>query len=162
ITARYLRRRERMIGRIYSKSQIIAVSESTRDALARVGTTRAQVTIIHNGLDHQTYYPGADDTVEHGLIVVASRMKRYKCLDHLLLAAHLLRKRNEAVRLVLIGDGDDRSRLESLSRSQGLERLVMFTGSLTDQAKAEWLRRSYLTVQPSAVEGWGLSLIEAN
>jgi glycosyltransferase involved in cell wall biosynthesis len=62
-------------------------------------------------------------------------------------------------RLLLVGDGPDRENLEGLSRSLGLEGIVVFAGQRRDIARL--LAMADLFVFPSVYEGFGIALVEA-
>ena len=62
-------------------------------------------------------------------------------------------------RLVLIGDGDERPRLEALVEERGLVDRVLFAGWLTGPWTAQWALDAL--VVPSRSEGFGLVVVEA-
>jgi glycosyltransferase involved in cell wall biosynthesis len=62
-------------------------------------------------------------------------------------------------KLVLIGDGPLRAHLESLSRSLGIERAVVFTG-YTDRV-GDYLAAMDMYVNPTLDEGFGIAVVEA-
>ncbi len=61
--------------------------------------------------------------------------------------------------LVIVGDGPDKGKLESLVKSLGLEKNVNFTGWQEDLAS--YYKTANLFIQTSNFEGYGLSLVEA-
>jgi glycosyltransferase involved in cell wall biosynthesis len=66
------------------------------------------------------------------------------------------------IRLVIVGEGDDRPRLERIARTLGIAQAVEFAGHVSDQRKAELLQQMWCKVTTSAKEGWGLTVLEAN
>jgi glycosyltransferase involved in cell wall biosynthesis len=44
----------------------------------------------------------------------------------------------------------------------GIEKSVRFLGKVTELEKKELLTKCWLMVQPSMIEGWGITVIEAN
>jgi len=52
----------------------------------------------------------------------------------------------EQWRLVVLGDGPDRSRLEARA---GQDRMIIFVGAASDDEKRAWLRRAHVLVAPS-------------
>ncbi len=81
---------------------------------------------------------------------------------HLALAAHqrLLAER-PSLRLTVIGDGPERSRLEDLSRQLGTTGLVRFVGQVAPSEVAEALGDADLCLFPAVAEGLGLAAVEA-
>jgi len=63
---------------------------------------------------------------------------------------------------VVIGRGALRAHLESRAAALGLASRVTFTGFLSDDDRDRWLARARVCVCPSAKEGFGLTVIEAN
>jgi glycosyltransferase involved in cell wall biosynthesis len=65
----------------------------------------------------------------------------------------------ERGRLVLIGDGDERQRLETQVEARGLVDRVKFAGWVTGPWAAQWSLDAL--VVPSRSEGFGLAVVEA-
>ena len=71
------------------------------------------------------------------------------------------------MKVAITGDGDQRERLEALSRSLGLEKVVQFLGFLGNERLAEEYARCNVWVNPSIIdergdtEGLGVGAIEA-
>lgn len=63
--------------------------------------------------------------------------------------------------LEIAGQGDDRSRLERLARTLGVEDSVRFLGFVSDEEKRRLMRRAWAVVLASTKEGWGISNVEA-
>ena len=63
------------------------------------------------------------------------------------------------VRVLFVGDGDDRAALETTVRERGLENSIVFTGFRADVP--ELLMGSDALLLPSRVEGFGYVLVEA-
>jgi ubiquinone/menaquinone biosynthesis C-methylase UbiE len=64
-------------------------------------------------------------------------------------------------RLIIIGDGPERARLEARVRGEPALRDVVFEGFVDETRKAELLREAWLLVHTSEREGWGLVIPEA-
>jgi len=62
-------------------------------------------------------------------------------------------------RLVLVGDGQDRSSLEAATRQLGLQSRVLFAG--WQENAALWMRHAETVLVPSQHEGFGLCAVEA-
>jgi glycosyltransferase involved in cell wall biosynthesis len=63
---------------------------------------------------------------------------------------------------VIVGDGDDKPRLEALAAKLELADSVRFTGFIPESEKVNWYRRAAVLVENSVKEGWGLIVMEAN
>ena len=159
--ASYVWLTESMIPWAYKRCRFAVLSDSSKKDVVRLGIRPERVTVIPPGTDFARFAP--DETVERTPVLLhVGRIKRYKSVDHLLQAARLLRDRGRACRVVIVGTGDDRPRLEQLTAKLELKDIVEFTGFVSEQEKVNWYRRSALLVENSVKEGWGLIVMEAN
>jgi hypothetical protein len=90
------------------------------------------------------------------------RLVPHKRLPLLLEATAQIRGRWPGLEVRIVGAGPERRRLEDLSRRLSLEDVVRFVGWVPEEERARLLADSWLVVTPSAGEGWGLTVIEAN
>lgn len=65
------------------------------------------------------------------------------------------------VHYVVIGDGDDRPRLERLARETGVADRVIFAGAVSDEQLAGYYAFCDVFVMPSRQEGFGIVFLEA-
>ena len=93
------------------------------------------------------------------LLISVGKLRPAKAYDDLLRAFASLHSRYPQAVLVLVGDGDQRSDLEALSRTLELERSVLFLGNRTDVPYL--LAASDLFLSSSVVEGMPLVVMEA-
>ena len=99
-----------------------------------------------------------------GRVLVVGRLsatERYKGHEQLIEAWPAVRARLPAATLVIVGDGDDRHRLEQLVRARGLSDAVEFRGFVTRESLDEEYGRASLFAMPSRGEGFGLVYLEA-
>jgi phosphatidylinositol alpha-1,6-mannosyltransferase len=69
--------------------------------------------------------------------------------------------RGHDVIYLIVGDGDDRIRLEQLARTARVEDRVHFLGALDADPLVQVYRAADLFVMPSTGEGFGISFLEA-
>jgi glycosyltransferase involved in cell wall biosynthesis len=84
----------------------------------------------------------------------------YKACDLALRAAAPLLK-GDLARFTAVGDGPERSRLESLTRSLGIEKAVSFCGSLSHEEAMARMRSADVLLFPSVREFGGAVVFEA-
>lgn len=65
------------------------------------------------------------------------------------------------VKLLVAGEGDDRSALEDIVRTEGLQDRVLFAGHIDHSELPAYYKVSDIFVRPSIIEGFGVSFIEA-
>jgi glycosyltransferase involved in cell wall biosynthesis len=141
----------------YRRCQTVAVSESTRDELVKLGFDEQRIALMPNGLDPSCFAttPGHPGKSPEPLFVALGRLAPQKATGHLL----DLWQEVHAVtggRLVIAGDGPERAALEA-RRVPGVE----FTGRIDEEAKRDLLASSWALVHTARREGWGLVVMEA-
>jgi glycosyltransferase involved in cell wall biosynthesis len=159
--ALYVQALERLIPAAYGRCRFVVISESTRDDLVARGIARERIVVVHCGMDHATYAPGAGAKAARPTVLYVGRLRRYKGVDWTLRAFPRVLERVPDARLVVVGDGPDRKRLERAAAGSGVAAAVEFLGFVARDRKAQLLREAWLVVQPSPKEGWGLTVIEA-
>jgi glycosyltransferase involved in cell wall biosynthesis len=147
---------ERALARRASK--VIAITQAlARFQVERVGLPREKVEVIQYGLDDmpQPWGVNPPDPVPpdaHVLLAVC-RLEPQKGVDTAITALPQL----PGAHLVVLGEGPERARLESLART--LRVPVYLPGRVPDVAA--WLRRADVLVHPVRWEGFGLAVLEA-
>lgn len=87
--------------------------------------------------------------------------ERYKGHDTVIAALPKLIAQGHDVVYLIIGEGDDRARLEELAQQSGVADRVCFLGAISQQYLAEAYRMADLFVMPSTGEGFGIVFLEA-
>lgn len=144
---------------------ILCVSDYTRRELAArcPGLDATRLHVQPNALDPQFEAPLAGHVTKSGAILTVSRLCRddaYKGIDDLIRAVPTIRQNIPQARLTVIGDGDDRERLEALAQELA-PGAVTFAGRVTDRQLREALATCELFALPSRGEGFGLVYLEA-
>jgi phosphatidylinositol alpha-1,6-mannosyltransferase len=62
---------------------------------------------------------------------------------------------------MIVGDGDDRERLEELAKKNGMSGRVIFTGVVSDEELIGFYKRCDVFLMPSRQEGFGIVFLEA-
>ncbi|MCE9613629.1 MAG: glycosyltransferase family 4 protein [Lentisphaerae bacterium] len=144
----------RAMPRCYRHRPIVAVSESSRHDVLEL-MPAATVTVIHNGISADLA-PGPK--APRPELVFVGRLKKYKSIEVLLRAVAQV---DRTLPLHLVGRGDDEARLRGLAAELGLTQTV-FHGFVTDAEKQRLLQQAWVAVNPSFMEGWSITNIEAN
>ncbi len=148
---RFLERRVMPLA--YRRSLFVTVSDSTKRELVALGVDPDRIRLAANAtlVPDQPVAPKADTP----LIVAVGRLVPHKRFDLLLRHWSEIRRATGA-RLVVIGEGPERGRLEAL-QSEGVE----LVGAVSDAERDRLLAAAWLLVHPASVEGWGLVVMEA-
>ena len=159
--ASYVYLTESLISWCYKNNNFAALSESSKQDLIKMGIKPDKIVTIPPGIDLTQFKPNYP-LKEKNLIVHTGRLKKYKSVDHLLLATQKLSQKRNDFKVVVIGGGDDLSRLKENSKKLALEDCVTFTGYISEQEKLQYYQKATVLVENSIKEGWGMIVIEAN
>ncbi|HHI02559.1 MAG TPA: glycosyltransferase family 1 protein [candidate division Zixibacteria bacterium] len=148
---------------VYRGRKFNVISESTAEDMSQKGIPADDISVIHCGIDDSVYsYNDAIAKYDEPTILYLGRIKKYKSIDHLILAFERVRENIPEVRLYIVGSGDYLESLKKLAGKLKLDDKVYFAGYVSVAKKIEFLRKSHVAVYPSLKEGWGLTNIEAN
>jgi phosphatidyl-myo-inositol dimannoside synthase len=157
---------------VESATIVTTVSRHTRRRLLHwVGIDPARVKVLPNTVDPQ-YQPGPkpDYLLERHaaggkkvLMTVSrlSKLERYKGHDRVIRTLPRLLEQHPDTIYLIVGDGDDRPRLESLAIELGVAKNVQFTGSVSQEELPDYFRLADVFLMPSAGEGFGIVFLEA-
>ena len=151
---------------------ITSVSRYTRQRLLEwIGIDPARVKILPNTVD-PLFRPGLKpgylldrhDAREKKVLITVSRLAgsdRYKGHDRVIRTLpRVLMDYPETIYLV-VGDGDDRPRLEALAVEFGVREKVRFAGLVSSEELPDYFRLADVFVMPSTGEGFGIVFLEA-
>lgn len=151
----------RLMPIVYRRKQIVTVSDSSMKEIVKMGfVTTNKISIISNGVTGipNVTYP---KTTYPSLLYVG-RLKNYKNVDIAIKAfARVLENHKTAV-LSIVGTGESYPKLKKLVKKLNVEKNVLFLGRITEHEKVRKLSQNWVMIQPSQIEGWGITVIEAN
>lgn len=144
----------------------ICVSETVKNAFEELFLLSAPASVLYNTVDSaqimhlsQTVPAGiAFDDRECALIGVGT-LKAVKAFDRLIRILARLRNENIPTRLVIVGEGPDREKLEQLARELRVDDAVSFMGY--QENPYQYMARSSLFVCSSLSEGFSTAATEA-
>lgn len=148
-------------------TKVIMVSENLSQLLG--GTyTAGQMTLIHNGIDSESVRVNVERSRIRSdwkvsdafpLIGVIGRLTRIKGQDILLRAIAHIHRSNRTLKVVVIGEGPERTRLQELAITLGIENATIFAGHRNDVY--DCINAIDIFVLPSLHEGLPMVLLEA-
>ena len=63
---------------------------------------------------------------------------------------------------VIAGEGGEKTHLIKLAEKMGSFEKIKFTGKVTEEEKIKLFQKAWVFMNPSLMEGWGITTIEAN
>jgi len=146
---------------------VMPVSDYCGELALKNGAPVEKVHVIYNGTDPELFTP-APDEVETNTILTVGRLVPRKDIPTLMKALVTVRDTVPDARLVVVGDGPERPRLERFARKLGLADSVNFTAFVSEDELRGLYRSAGVFVLPARydpagkdIEGFGIVLLEA-
>ena len=139
--------------RNYVNVPTVTVSESTRQDLLDLGFK--EVIVVPEGLNF-TPLNEVPEKESYPVVAYVGRLKRAKRPDHAIKAIRVVKERIPDAELWIIGDGYFKKDLKKIATDG-----VKFFGNLSDEERRGLMKRSWVLVNPSVREGFGLNVVEA-
>lgn len=154
---RQLRRRVLFRRFALARSTVVVPSRTLeRIATGQWRLAPQRLRYVPNGIDLQRFAPGARTPGGTPVLGCVAALRPEKNLARLLHAAHRAAA-TQALRLLIVGDGPERNRLEALAAELGLQ--ARFTGTVADPAPL--YRQMDLFCMASDTEQMPISVLEA-
>jgi glycosyltransferase involved in cell wall biosynthesis len=147
---------------LYSRLPAIVLSESVKRELLSLRYNPSKIFVAEPGTDHLVG-PSDDEKNVQPTILYLNRVVPYKNVDHLVRAFDLVHDRVPLAKLIIAGCRGDpyELKIRALVSNLGLGEFVEFLEFVRGERKTQLLRRAWVHVLPSSVEGWGISAAEA-
>lgn len=150
----------RLMPWVYKNIKFITISRSSKTEMKKIGLGSAGIEVIYPGINWQEVRVGIRSKTP--LILYLGRLKYYKSLNILIRAAKKVLEKIPQAEFVIAGDGEEKNGLQKLAKRLGIENKITFTGKVSEEGKIKLYQRAWLFVNPSFMEGWGITSIEAN
>ena len=150
---------------------VLSVSRHTRAAVLSWAAIAPERVLVVPNTVREVFTPG-DGSAQRAVfglgdkrvLLTVGRMhagERYKGHDRVIAAIPELVKKGHDICYLVVGEGNDRSRLEALATRLGVSDRVKFLGATNPQTLLAMYRAADLFVMPSTGEGFGVSFLEA-
>lgn len=153
---------------------VCANSVHTARMLEALGVAQRKIRVVYPGVDSTRFHPALDATAlrqrlagdDEILVMSVGRLQRRKGHDLMIEALASLRDLTPRLRYVIVGDGDERGRLESLVRAHRLDDRVRFEGEVAPRDLSSYFAACDVFAMPNRVdgvdvEGFGIVFLEA-
>ena len=140
----------------------LAVSDAARRTVARHFS--GEYEIVPNGIDVDRFQQAtarpATMPAQHRHVLFVGRLEPRKGVDRLIRAMTIVGERAPDARLVIVGDGPDRARLEATARDAAVG--VTFAGRVPDEILPAYYQAADVVCTPAlGDESFGIVLLEA-
>lgn len=150
---------------INNSDGVSSVSQNLREQTLQKFDIKREIEVIHNFIDpvrfqksNKEHFKKAIAPDGEKIIIHVSNFRKVKNIDHIILAFQKISKQVNS-KLILIGDGPERPKMEELCRSISLCDQIRFLGA--QEAVEEVLSIGDLFFLPSSNESFGLAALEA-
>lgn len=154
---------------------LVANSGNTAKELSAFDLDSKRISVVHPGVDPERFTPSASGSAElrrqlapngDAVVLTVGRLQRRKGHDLMIQALAELESNGRRVRYVIVGDGQERSRLEVLAESLKVRDRVVFVGRVAAESLPAYYAAADVFVHPNRVdghdfEGFGIVFLEA-
>lgn len=151
-----------IIKKVWRNAYFVVANSQGLKELALKSNPQEEINVIFNGIETKEFFPDSSKkNKDQFTIVCVSRVTPRKGIRFLIQAFSILSKRYDYIKLVIVGDGNERSSLEHLVRGLGLSNKVFFTGPVEHTNVLEYYQKANIFVLPSLNEGMSNTMLEA-
>lgn len=146
---------------LYRNITFMVPSNSTRLDLIKHGIPDKQIHVIANGLN--VYISKKRKSINPNVMYLG-RLAKDKGIEEALQVFHEVDNKIGNVEFIVVGKEEKKGYLSQLVKKVEelkIKSRVHFLGFVSDRAKGDLLKESWMLVNPSIKEGWGLTVIEA-
>lgn len=145
---------------LYRNVRIITVSPSSAKEILDHKLTLIPPVVAYNGVDTTVFKPGIKSITPN--VLYLGRLKYYKSINIFIHAAKKVLEHIPSAQFIIAGDGEEKAGLAKLVKKLNIENSIAFLGKVTEKEKIRLYQNAWVFVNPSFMEGWGITSIEAN
>lgn len=146
---------------------VIALTEDMKAEIQKICS--GEILVIPNGIDLESFENFSREKARAKLqikmgeevILFVGTLRPIKGVKYLIQAMDIIAKQDAGIKLVLVGDGEERQALEELVKELDLEEDVKFIGKVPNEEVPEYMVGSDAFVLPSLSEGFPNVVLEA-
>lgn len=161
-----------LVRRFANKCDAVIVPTYSVEEYLRLIGVKTEIFVQPTGIDVERIHDVSDAEANalreklgignEKILVCLTRLSQEKNIDFVIDGIRRLKRQtSESFRLLLLGEGDERKRLEARVREEGLEDVVTFAGIIPPHEVPVWLRLGDVFVFASKSETQGMVVLEA-
>lgn len=146
---------------VYKNRKVVAISESTRGEILKLKfSPNKLIDIVNPGVTVSDYKKMKK--TPYPTFLYLGRLQPYKNVDVALEAFSQVLIKHPTSKFLVAGFGEALTSLKELTKKLNIENSVEFLGKVNEDDKRSLMAKSWVMLQPSMIEGWGITVIEAN
>ncbi len=147
---------------VYRNIKFITISESSKKEIENLGLGKSGIEIVYPGVNLELFQPAKKSFIP--TVAYIGRLKYYKSL-HVFI--HTVRQILQDfpqinINFIIAGEGEEKNNLIKLAKKLSVFNKITFLGKISEQEKIKLYQKAWVFVNPSFMEGWGITTIEAN
>jgi N-acetyl-alpha-D-glucosaminyl L-malate synthase BshA len=160
---------KKIISKIIIKNAgaVIALTENMKKEMTKI--YNRDITVIPNGLEIQKFKKSSKENIrrqmnitnDDKIVLFVGRLNSIKGVEYLIESMEYIKQKDVKTKLIIVGEGIERRRLELLVNKLFLTKNVLFAGRIPYEDIPKYLTLSDMIVLPSLEEGFPNILLEA-
>jgi N-acetyl-alpha-D-glucosaminyl L-malate synthase BshA len=152
---------------IKNANAVFALTEDMKKEMTKI--YKRDIIVIPNGIDILKFKNLSKRNIrrimnipiDEKIIIFVGRLKAVKGIEYLIKAMEIIQQKNGKAKLMIVGDGAEKEKLETLVDKLNLNKNVMFIGKISNEDIPKYLIMSDIFVLPSLREGFPNVILEA-
>ncbi len=161
--------RQMILFSLKSSKKIIAVSADLSSKITQMGINPKKILVLRNAVDINRFKPnnGTKMRNKYGfkenetLLLFIGHLEPFKGIFELLDAFYEISKKNQNVKIIIIGEGHAEKKIKETVAKYNLSDYITFTGKISPETIQNFYQMADIFVLPSYTEGLPLVVIEA-
>ena len=153
----------RMVSKTILKNAdaVLALTENMKQRMLEI--CNRDISVVPNGIGLERFNTTSGRKKEGNskTIIFVGRLHPVKGVSYLIEAMAIVQREIPDAKLILVGDGVERSRLEGLSKKLDLNGCIQFVGQVQQERIPTLLQQADLFALPSLSEGFPVVILEA-
>lgn len=145
---------------LYKNVPIMSISKSSKAELIKLGFPKSNIHIVTPGVHYVS--DKKKEKYKKPTILYLGRIKKYKRLGLLMDMFPKILEKIPTVKLIIAGWGTEAPQIIDIVMKNSYRKHIDLLGPVSESEKRMLLQRSWLMINPSLHEGWGISVTEAN